>query len=208
MSSVLSALLSVLSLLWALIAINPQTYRPLMLLIGAWAIIRSTPTKGKFGQAIDAVWVTAALFSLGWPLAQGEAFFHRAANPLPADLVAGAAAIVVVLEAARRAAGWIPPIVTAAFLTYAMFGRGHSLPRLIGDSFMSLKGLYGAPLGVASSYVVLAAIALTFLTVQGDWLVPKRFLEALVSGGRRALPLIALAAVVGVILATLGGAGL
>src|SRR5207344_2884746 len=40
MSSILSALLSVLSLAWVLVVISPQTYRPLMLLLGVWAIIR------------------------------------------------------------------------------------------------------------------------------------------------------------------------
>lgn len=171
MSSILSTLLSLLSLAWVLIVISPQVYRPLMLLLGVWAIIRATPTKGKFGQAVDAVWVVATLFALGWPLAQGEAFLYRAANPTGGDLVAGVIAIVVVLEAARRATGWILPIAASVFLAYAIFGpwlasigltgiahRGYDLPRLVGNLYMTLEGIYGIPLDVAVTYIILFSI--------------------------------------------------
>ena len=171
MSLVLTTLLSVLSLAWVLIVISPQVYRPLMLMLGVWAIIRATPTKGRFGQAVDAVWVAATLFALGWPLAQGEAFLYRAANPTGGDLIAGVVAIVVVLEAARRATGWILPIAASAFLAYAIFGpwlatigltgiahRGYDLPRLIGNLYMTLEGIYGIPLDVAVTYIILFSI--------------------------------------------------
>src|SRR3970282_743261 len=99
---VLSVLLSVLALSWVLVVISPQTYRPLMLLVGAWAIFRAFPTKGRWGQAIDLVWVVLVIFGLGWPLAAGEAFQYRAATPAGGDVLAGLAAIVVVLEISRR----------------------------------------------------------------------------------------------------------
>ena len=43
-SSVLAFLLSALSLAWVLTVISPQTYRPLMLLVGVWAT-RISPTQ-------------------------------------------------------------------------------------------------------------------------------------------------------------------
>jgi len=170
-SFVFTLLLSALSLAWVLFVISPQIYRPVMLLIGVWAIIRTTPTKGRFGPAIDAAWVVAALFSLGWPLAQGEAFLYRAANPTGGDLLAGLIAIVVVLEAARRTTGWILPGSALAFLGYAVAGpwlssiglsglahRGYDLPRLVGNLYMTLEGIYGVPLDVAVTYIILFSI--------------------------------------------------
>ena len=198
MSPALSTLLSVLAFVWVLVVISPQTYRPLMLLITVWAIVRSTPTKGRYGPAVDAAWVAAALFSLGWPLAQSEAFFNRAASPLPGDLVAGTGAIIVVFEATRRTIGWIGPVAGAVMLSWAAL-RG--VPRLIGQLFMTLNGMYGVPLGVASTYLVILAVGISFLLAGGDWLSPRRFLLALTTGGRRALPLIAIAAVFGMIVA-------
>jgi TRAP-type uncharacterized transport system fused permease subunit len=207
MSWVLSSLLSVLSLAGVVVGISPQTYRPLMLLVGVWAIMRSTPTTGRYGQAADAAWVAAALFSLGWPLAQGAAFFDRAANPLPADVVAGTLAIIVVLEATRRTTGWILPISSVGMLAYAGF-RGHDLSQLIGHLLMTLKGIYGVPLGVAATYLPLAAVGVSFVMARGDRLTPRRFFDTLAAGGKRALPFIAIAAVAGLMIGVVRVTGL
>lgn len=171
MTFLFTALLSLLSLAWVLVIISPQVYRPLMLLIGAWAIMRAHPTRGRFGPAIDTVWVIAAIFGLGWPLAQGEPFLYRAATPTGGDIVAGVLALLVVLEAARRTTGWILPTAAAGFLLYAVAGpwlasiglagiahRGYDLPRLIGNIYMTLEGIYGVPLDVAVTYIILFSI--------------------------------------------------
>ena len=168
---VLSVLLSVLALSWVLVVISPQTYRPLMLLVGAWAIFRAFPTKGRWGQAIDLVWVVLVIFGLGWPLAAGEAFQYRAATPAGGDVLAGLAAIVVVLEISRRTTGWILPLSALGFLAYAIAGpalatiglggiahRGYDLLRLVGNLYMTLEGLYGVPLDVAVTYIILFSI--------------------------------------------------
>ncbi|MEZ5319948.1 MAG: TRAP transporter fused permease subunit [Vicinamibacterales bacterium] len=171
MPRVLCFLLSALSLVWVLVVISPQIYRPLMLLIGVWAILRAKPLPGRRGAVIDLAWVVAALWGLGWPLAAGDAFLYRAANPTPQDLVAGVLAIAVVLEAARRTTGWILPVSAAVFLVYAVAGpglqaigltglahRGYDLSRLVGNLYMTLEGLYGVPLDVAVTYIVLFSL--------------------------------------------------
>jgi TRAP transporter 4TM/12TM fusion protein len=168
---VLTFLLSALALTWVLVVISPQTYRPLMLLVGVWATFRVCPTKGRLGPAIDLVWVVLALFGLGWPLASGEAFLYRAASPTGGDLLAGLAAMVVVLEAARRTTGWVLPVSALGFIIYAIAGpwlgsiglagiahRGYDLPRLVGNLYMTLEGLYGVPLDVAVTYIILFSI--------------------------------------------------
>jgi TRAP transporter 4TM/12TM fusion protein len=170
-SRVFTLLLSGLALVWTLTVISPQVYRPLMLLVGVWAILRLYPTKGRYGPAIDTLWVVLAMFGLGWPLAQGEQFIYRTANPTGGDVLAGLAAMLVVLEAARRTTGWILPISAAAFLAYAFAGpwfariglaglshRGYDLPRLVGNLYMTLEGIYGVPLDVAVSYIILFSI--------------------------------------------------
>jgi TRAP transporter 4TM/12TM fusion protein len=198
MPVILSLLLSVLSLAWVLVVISPQVYRPLMLLIGAWAIIRTVPTKGRFGQAIDAAWVAAALFGLGWPLAQGEAFLYRAASPTGGDILAGVLAILVVLEVARRATGWILPVASACFLAYAAAGpwlasiglagiahRGYGVPRLVGNLYMTLEGIYGVPLDVAVTYIILFSLYGAVLERSG---AGTFFLDFAMSWSRRGHP--------------------
>src|SRR5687768_7906999 len=93
-----------------------------MLLIGVWATIRLKPTSGQWGPLVDTMWVVIALLGLGWPLAQGEPFLYRAANPSGGDVLCGALAMLAVIEAARRTTGWILPIAAAGFLAYAFAG--------------------------------------------------------------------------------------
>lgn len=179
-ASVLAFLLSTLSLLWVVTVISPQTYRPLMLLVGVWASLRWKPAQGRFGGVVDLGWVIAALIGLGWPLAQGEAFWYRAATPAGGDLVAGVLAMLVVIEATRRTTGWALPIVTAAFLLYALAGpalasvgltglahRGYDLTRLIGSLYMTLEGIYGVPLDVAVTYITLFSLYGAVLEASG-----------------------------------------
>ncbi|HEX5217077.1 MAG TPA: TRAP transporter fused permease subunit, partial [Vicinamibacterales bacterium] len=171
MAAVFCFLLSALSLVWVLFVISPQVYRPLMLLLGVWAIFRARPTAGRYGPAIDTLWVIAGLIGLGWPLANGEAFLYRAASPTGGDVLAGVLAIAVILEATRRTTGWILPVSAAAFIAYAFAGpwfatiglsglahRGYDLPRLIGNLYMTLEGMYGLPLDVAVTYIILFSL--------------------------------------------------
>ena len=168
MARPLCLLLGVLALVWVIFVISPQTYRPLMLLVGVWATFRVKATPGRRGIAIDTAWVVAALFGLGWPLSNGEAFWTRAANPTGGDVLAGTVACLVVLEATRRTTGWILPVTAALFGLYALAGpslaavgltplahRGYDLPRLIGNLYMTLEGMYGLPLDVAVTYIIL-----------------------------------------------------
>ena len=164
-------LLSALALAWVLVVISPQIYRPLMLLIGVWATIGIKRTPGRYGRAVDGLWFVAALAGLGWPLANGDPFLYRAANPSGGDIFCGVLAMAVVLEAARRTTGWILPISAVAFLAYAFAGpalasiglggiahRGYDLPRLIGNLYMTLEGMFGLPLDVAVTYIVLFTV--------------------------------------------------
>ncbi len=187
-ASALAFLLSALSLAWVLFVIPPQTYRPLVLLVGVWATLRLKPAAGRWGPAIDLVWGVLTMFGLGWPLAQGEAFWYRAANPTGGDVAAGMAALLVITEAVRRTTGWALPIVTVGFLAYAVFGpaltsigfsdiahRGYDLPRLVGNLYMTLEGIYGVPLEVAVTYITLFSIYGAVLEASGagtfflDW---------------------------------------
>jgi len=219
-SSVFCFLLSALSVVWVVVVISPQTYRPLMLLVGVWATFRAKPTKGRYGGAVDLLWVVAALFGLGWPLSSGEAFLYRAANPTGGDVVAGALAILVVLEAARRTTGWILPVSAAAFLAYAFLGpwfaaigvpglshRGYDLPRLVGNLYMTLEGIYGVPLDVAVTYIILFSIYGAMLERSG---AGKFFLDFSMALSRRGDPRVSAGRSVtlaGFLLGTVSGSG-
>ncbi|HKE85972.1 MAG TPA: TRAP transporter fused permease subunit [Vicinamibacterales bacterium] len=130
--------------------------------------------KGEGGarpMAIDYLWIALSIVALMWPLSDIEAFIYRAATPSATDLALGIAAIIVVLEATRRTTGWILPVTALAFLLYAYAGplfdnlglsliahRGYSPARIVGTIYMTLEGMFGVPLDVTSTYIILFTI--------------------------------------------------
>ena len=218
--AVLSGLLSLLALLWVLIVISPYTYRPLMVLVGVWATFRVKPLPGRLGGVADLLWVVAALFGLGWPLAQGEAFWTRSTAPLPADLLAGVVALVVIAEAVRRTTGWVLPIVSGVFVAYAMAGpalvsaglgaiahRGYDIQRLVGTLVMTLDGIYGVPVDVAVTYIALFSLYGAVLEASG---AGRFFLEwslARTGGGTSPQAVGRSVSLAGFLLGTVSGSG-
>lgn len=216
----LAGLLSALSLLWVLIVISPYTYRPLMVLVGVWATFRLKPLPGRLGGVADLLWVVAALFGLGWPIAQGEAFWVRSTTPLPADVVAGVVALVVIAEAVRRTTGWALPIISGLFLAYAVAGpalvavglgniahRGYDLERLVGTLVMTLDGIYGVPVDVAVTYITLFSLYGAVLEASGagrfflQWALARTGGDASPQGVGRSVSL------AGFLLGTVSGSG-
>ena len=111
-----------------------------------------------------------------WLVTQGDDFFDRSITPNDWDIFFGVALIVLVLEAMRRATGWIMPVITFCFLLYAFFGpylpapwthKGYEIPRIIGHLYMTLEGIFGVPVGVSSSLIILFTIFGAFLQYSG-----------------------------------------
>jgi TRAP transporter 4TM/12TM fusion protein len=97
----------------------------------------------------------------------GDDFLDRSTLPNQADTVLGIALILLVLEAARRTTGWIMPFICVLFLAYAMIGpwlpapwthRGYDIGRLVGTMYMTLEGIFGTPVDVSSTLIILFTI--------------------------------------------------
>ena len=157
-----AAALSLYALYWVVAIVPTAPYRASFLLLSLVLIaFLYAPLRGALLLA------AAAVASLGYLLAQGEAILYRAATPTPLDIAAAFVAFAAVLEATRRTTGWILPAVAAAFFGYAFAGpwlpglvahRGYDAPRLAGSLFMTLEGLFGVPLDVAATYIILFTI--------------------------------------------------
>ncbi len=106
----------------------------------------------------------------------------RFALPTTMDLVMGAICIILVLEMTRRVIGLPMVIIAIAFILYAYFGRlmpgilahrGFSISRIIDHLYLYLEGIYGVPLGVSATFVILFIIFGAFLeaTKTGDFMM-------------------------------------
>jgi TRAP transporter 4TM/12TM fusion protein len=123
-------------------------------------------------------WLAAALAIavVVYSIVGGDDFTDRNTSPLPWDIAFGIALIVLVLEAMRRTSGWIMPVITLAFIAYALAGpwlpapwthKGYEVGRLIGILYMTLEGIFGVAVDVASSLIILFTIYGAFLQYSG-----------------------------------------
>jgi TRAP transporter 4TM/12TM fusion protein len=174
LSTGLSVALSLYALYWVLFIVQPQIYRVSFLLIALVLTFLLFPARrGALSGVAGFDWILAgaAVIALAWPILDFNAFIYRATDPTRTDLLLGSTAILLVLEAARRSVGWILPVTAAGFLVYAWAGpafdriglsllahRGYGADRLIGTLYMTLEGVFGVPLDVAATYIVLFTI--------------------------------------------------
>jgi TRAP transporter 4TM/12TM fusion protein len=126
-----------------------------------WRTLRNRVTP------LDWLCAGMSLAIIGYIIYQGPEFGDRAIDPDPLDFYVGIALIVLLLEAARRSAGWIMPVVSLVFIGYALLGkylpppwthRGYSLERLVGHLYMTLEGIFGTTVEVSSSLIILFTI--------------------------------------------------
>jgi TRAP transporter 4TM/12TM fusion protein len=157
-----------------LFIVQPQVYRVSFLLIAlvlTFLLVPGGRTRSDRIAPLDWALAAATIVALSWPLVDFTRFVYRAADPLPVDVVLGVMTVLLVLEAARRSVGWILPATAAGFLGYALAGpwfdriglsllahRGYPIDRLIGTLYITLEGLFGVPLDVAATYIILFTI--------------------------------------------------
>jgi TRAP transporter 4TM/12TM fusion protein len=137
------------------------------------------PAAGRWRHRImwwDWLLAALAVAPAVYLIANGDDFFDRSIVPNDWDIAFGVTLIVLILEAMRRTTGWILPAVTVAFLAYALFGeylpppwthKGYEIPRLVGHMYMTLEGIYGTPVNVASTLIILFTIYGAFLQFSG-----------------------------------------
>jgi len=126
-----------------------------------------------------------------WPLMIDE-LVMRVGRLTELDFYVGLTAIILVLEATRRAVGLPITIIAAVFLGYAYFGpympgflahRGLELDRIVQTMFFTTEGILGTPLGVSATFIFLFLLFGSFLVKTG---VGQYFNDLAVSiAGRR-----------------------
>jgi TRAP transporter 4TM/12TM fusion protein len=84
-----------------------------------------------------------------------------------ADYVLGALLVVMVLEATRRVIGWALPLTAMVFLAYAIFIAKVDAARLVDQMFLTTEGVFGIPLSVSASYVVVFVLFGSFMERTG-----------------------------------------
>jgi len=178
----ITAVLVVMSLyhLWATTAtVVTQIHRTIHLLFVLFLTFLVYPGWKGAARRIhptDVILSLASVAALGYVIVDFEGFIYRAVVPNTLDLVFGVLTILLILEATRRSVGNALLIVVGGFILYAFAGpwlpapwthRGYDLARLVGQLYMTLEGIFGVPIAVSSTFIILFTIYGAFLDQSG-----------------------------------------
>jgi TRAP transporter 4TM/12TM fusion protein len=177
--TVVAVIMSLLHLYAAAGIIMTQILRGIHVMFVLFLVFLVFPSLKRFRNRI--LWYDYILAALGvavivYVFLDFEEFIYRAVTPTPWDLVFGTLLIALVLEATRRTTSWILPVVVSCFLVYAYVGpwlpppwthRGYGLDRLVGHMYMTLEGIFGVPIDVSSTFIILFTIYGAFLEFSG-----------------------------------------
>jgi len=137
---------------------------------------RSGKPQSKVAKAVDIVLALLSFAVAGYIIIFYDDIIWRIGEATWWDVAMGTVATVLVLEGTRRTTGWIMSFIALLFLAYAFLGphipgalshKGYDLERVMTQLYLTTEGIYGAPLGVAATFVFIFVLFGAFLDVTG-----------------------------------------
>jgi len=160
--------------------VRPEHLRAIHLAIVLFLVFLIFPVARRYKNRVmwwDWLLALAAIAPAAYLMWDTDAFLDRSILLDTWDVILGVALIAMILEAMRRASGWILPVITLTFLAYALFGtylpapwtvgQDYGIKRLVGHMYMTLEGIYGTPISVSSTLIILFTIYGAFLQFSG-----------------------------------------
>jgi len=177
--TVVAVVMSLIHLYAAIGIIMTQVLRGIHVMFVLFLSFLVFPSFKRFKNRI--IWYDFVLALLGiavivYMLIDFEDFIYRSVVPNFWDKFFGIILILLVLEATRRTTGWIMTGIVIAFLIYAFIGpklpnpwthRGYDIDRIVGHMYMTLEGIFGVPIDVSSTFIILFTIWGAFLEFSG-----------------------------------------
>ena len=127
-------------------------------------------------RAVSILLVAALVGASLWLLSRWKAIAFSGGLTEPGDFYAGAIIVVLVFEAARRGVGNILAGITLVFFLYPFVSpylpgllnsRGYSFERIVIFLTTDTQGVYGIPIGVAATYIIIFTIFGALLSAFG-----------------------------------------
>ena len=98
------------------------------------------------------------------------------------DIVMGTMMTVMVLEATRRVIGLALPITAIVFLAYGLFVAKLAPTQMLDQLYMTVEGIFGIPLSVSASYVLIFVLFGSFMERTGTGQLFMDFAMSLTGG--------------------------
>jgi len=125
---------------------------------------------------IDWLLIVASVYCTSYICINLTEIFERQGDWLPQDLTVSIIGTLLVLEACRRVIGYIMTGICITGMLYAMYGpympeliihKGYSIERITTTLWLTTEGIFGLPIGVASTFVFVFVLFGAFLEVTG-----------------------------------------
>jgi len=148
----------------------------MFMLVPVFFLYAASPNQAKKLPWYDIVFGVLVFASSMYLFLTWEQSLMRVGDVSKATLFFGAVMLIGVIEGTRRTAGNVLAFTAGIMLLYTYFGkylpgglahRGYSLTRIIDFFYSTTEGIYGVPIGVSASLIVLFVIFGGFLTVTG-----------------------------------------
>lgn len=164
-------------------SLDPWTQRVTHLTFGLVIAFLTYPfVKGKKLTTADIILAFLSIASGLYVILNMDAIVDRAGIPSKWDVFFGVLTILLVLEMTRRVIGLPLVVVAIVFLLYAYLGphlpsslahKGYDFERIAAHMYTTLEGIFGIPIGVSATFVILFVIFGSFLeaTKTGDFFI-------------------------------------
>jgi TRAP transporter 4TM/12TM fusion protein len=131
-----------------------------LVLIFLWYPVMATGSlvRRTTGAAIDCGFILLSCAVVGYLFLEHDHILTRFAyvdDLSPLERFLGVSIVVVALESARRTVGLALPITALVFLVYAVFFENLGSDELIDQLYLTTEGIFGIPLNVSATYMVL-----------------------------------------------------
>ncbi len=151
-----------------------------LMLVAAVLLLTRPSTAGLKGSRVDLIVSILLALSMAaasiYLLSRWKEIAYSGGLTNQLDYFAGIVIVVIVFEIVRRGVSVFLMLITAVFFLYPFVSpflpgllqsRGYSFQRIIVFLTTDTQGVYGIPLGVAASYIIMFTIFGAFLNVFG-----------------------------------------
>ncbi len=142
----------------------------------AFLVYPVRPSASRWTRWLDLILALLGVATIAYTFIDMDQFIRRSTLPEPLDLFFGLIAILLLLEISRRIVDNTFTLVVLGFLLYMYFGnyfpdiishKSYDIDRIVGHMYMTLEGIFGVPLSVSASFVMLFVVYGTFMDVAG-----------------------------------------
>lgn len=166
-----------LALVSGLFAVSTMEIRLTHLMLAFALVFLGWPTlkrfeQSRFDRVFGALLAAAGAGASIWLLGRWQEIAFSGGLTEPGDYYAGVVITILVFEAARRSVGLVLALITLVFFVYPFVSpwlpgllnsRGYTFERIVIFLTTDTQGIYGIPIGVAATYIIIFTIFGAFL---------------------------------------------